>query len=132
MYFVPSDTYSFTVIDHLQKDELNNFDVIVNFVNSCYDQYIDGSYLDGFTPHSFDVTNLSFLGYYEDSNTIVTIIRLGKTADILVEPILPDCPISSISFSLPDLATTFINDEGDIYLNLDGQLTGLDLGAYQG
>ena len=88
-------------------------------MNSCYDQYIDGSYFEGFTPHTFDMTNFSFLEYYEDSNLIVTMIRLGKTADILIE-YLTDCPISSISFSLPTLATTSYNDEGDIYLNLDG------------
>ena len=119
MYYVPSNTYIFTVTDHLQNNELNNFDVTVNFVNSCYNQYVDGTYFEGFTPHSFDVTNFSFLEYYEDSNLIVTIIRLGKTADILIE-YLTDCPISSISFSLPTLATTSYNDEGDIYLNLDG------------
>ena len=98
MYLTPSTTYTFVIADYLQENSLAEVSITVQFDNPCYNLFLSQLFYDGFNEQPFDVTNYQFLQYDESQNQILTTIQLGKTAQILIDPILNDaaCLISDI------------------------------------
>ena len=68
------------------------------------------------------------------NNKITIAVKLGNTADILIQPILPDCPLSGISFgNLPSFVLPYVNAiNGNQYLSINGQQAFLATGVYEG
>ena len=95
----------------------------LHLVNPCYEKYTTGNFLSGFTEQAYNPNSGSLLQFDAINNKITIAVKIGNTADILIQPILPDCPLSGISFSnLPSFVLPYVNAiNGNQYLSINGQ-----------